>query len=437
MAGKALNLLIIEDSEDDVDLLLWQLVKSGYTLSWTRVETSEEMQAALIRQEWDLIISDYVMPRFSGLEAVRLLKKLQIDIPFIMVSGMEGEDTAVEAMRAGVHDYLLKHELSRLPRAIDRELADAAERRQQRRAERELILLRQAMETMPLGVTIADMEGRIIYTNPAEAAMHGHEVSDLIGKNARTLAPVECWNPDGCDFADRSVYIRESLNIRSDGTIFPVQITSSVVLDVNGSPIGVATICEEITERKRCEERLRFMSTHDGLTGLHNRTYFEEELKRLGRSRLFPISFIMIDVDGLKQINDQKGHRHGDLLLQHAARILSEMFRAEDLVARIGGDEFIVVLPQTGFLAAEKKVERIRSVLAKEHVTDNAVKVSLSLGAATSFEASTLADTIKLADARMYHDKALRRPLPIWTSQRPRTSVNPLSLLLDFRQETA
>lgn len=408
MTGTTLNLLIIEDSEDDAALLLWHLKKCGYAISWERVETAEQLLAVLGTQAWDLIISDFTMPCFSGLDAIRLLKEREIDTPFIMVSGREGEETAVEVMRAGAHDYLLKHQLSRLAPVIDRELADAADRRQRRKAERDLILLRQAIETIPLGVTITDTGGRILYTNPAEAKMHGYEVEQLIGKDSRTLAPKECWSQAGTNFGERGLYNRESLNIRKDGSIFPVQITSSKVYDCDGKPIGVATISEDITERKKAEERLRYMSTHDSLTGLYNRTYYEEELKRLDRSRLLPISVIMIDVDGLKTINDLKGHECGDMLLQEAARILSGTFRSEDMVARIGGDEFIAILPGTGYQAAEKTVNRIKKTLQEERRKDRDVNISLSLGAATSFESGTLAETIKLADARMYHDKASR-----------------------------
>jgi diguanylate cyclase (GGDEF)-like protein/PAS domain S-box-containing protein len=436
MAADRLNLLIIEDSADDAELLLWQLRKSGYTLSWERVETPEKMLVALARQEWDLIISDYAMPRFSGIEAINLLKQQKFDIPFIMISGNAGEDTVVAALQAGADHYLPKSQLSRLAPVIDRELAAAAERRQQRQAERERTLLRQAMEAIPLGVTIADTEGRIIYTNSAGAEMHGYEVAALIGEDVRTLEPKECWSQDGNGFTDCSVSIREGVNVRSDGTTFPVQITAAKVFDARGDQLGVATITEDITERKRSDERLRYMRSHDGLTGLHNRIYFEEELKRLSRSRLFPISFILFDVDGLKKINELKGHGHGDLVLQEAARILAKLFRAEDMIARIGGDEFIAMLPQTSYLAAENKVERIREALEKERSKQGAVNVSLSLGVATSFEAGTLADAIRLADARMYSDKVSRRPLPPWTVQKPRSIFHPSCLLLDFHPET-
>ncbi len=130
-----LRLLIVEDSEDDALLLERELKKNGYELDCERVDTPEEMQSALAAKVWDLVISDFVMPRFSGLGALQILRESAIDIPFIVVSGKIGEETAVEAMRAGAHDYILKGNLARLAPAVEREMVDAEVRRKRRQAE--------------------------------------------------------------------------------------------------------------------------------------------------------------------------------------------------------------------------------------------------------------------------------------------------------------
>src|SRR5881296_3272088 len=122
---KLLKLLVVEDSEDDAELLLLRLRQGGYKVHSERVETAPAMRAALQRERWDMIISDYVMPQFSGLAALAVLKEHGADIPFLIVSGHIGEDTAVAAMKAGAHDYLMKDNLARLMPAVERELSEA------------------------------------------------------------------------------------------------------------------------------------------------------------------------------------------------------------------------------------------------------------------------------------------------------------------------
>lgn len=133
-AGR-LAVLLVEDSENDALLLLRELQRGGYRVDLQRVETREAMLSALGSRKWDLIISDYFLPRFSGLEALAIVREKELDVPFLVVSGKIGEETAVEAMKAGANDYILKGNLFRLVPAIRRELADATERRDRRRAE--------------------------------------------------------------------------------------------------------------------------------------------------------------------------------------------------------------------------------------------------------------------------------------------------------------
>jgi signal transduction histidine kinase len=131
---RSLRVLIVEDSEPDTRLLVRELCRGGYTLTVERVQTADDMRAALTGQSWDIVIADYVMPSFSGLAALSVLKKSGLDIPFIIVSGTIGEETAVEAMRSGAQDFMIKGNLARLLPAIEREVREV-ERRRQRLAE--------------------------------------------------------------------------------------------------------------------------------------------------------------------------------------------------------------------------------------------------------------------------------------------------------------
>jgi len=127
---KLLNILIVEDNEDDCLLVLRELRKGGYEPVFKRVDTAEAMLQALQQRPWDVIVSDYLMPKFSGLAALSILHDMGLDLPFIIVSGNIGEDIAVRAMKAGAHDYIIKGNFTRLIPAIERELRDADVRRE-------------------------------------------------------------------------------------------------------------------------------------------------------------------------------------------------------------------------------------------------------------------------------------------------------------------
>jgi two-component system, OmpR family, sensor histidine kinase VicK len=135
--SKSLRVLVVDDSEDDAILLIRELRRGGHEVNFQRIDTPEAMSSALANDPWDLVISDYTMPSFSGLEALELLQTTAIDIPFIMVSGSIGEETAVNVMKAGAHDYLMKGNLPRLIPSVERELREAEVRRERRRVEEE------------------------------------------------------------------------------------------------------------------------------------------------------------------------------------------------------------------------------------------------------------------------------------------------------------
>ena len=144
-----LNVLIVEDSEEDADLIVLELKRGGFAPFYRRVDTGEQMRIALDEHPWDLVLSDYSMPRFTVTEALDLLQRSGLDVPFVIVSATIGEEAAVEAMRAGAHDYILKHRLGRLVPAIQRELRESAMRRERRNLEEQL---RHAQKLESLGL---------------------------------------------------------------------------------------------------------------------------------------------------------------------------------------------------------------------------------------------------------------------------------------------
>jgi diguanylate cyclase (GGDEF)-like protein/PAS domain S-box-containing protein len=181
----------------------------------------------------------------------------------------------------------------------------------------------------------------------------------------------------------------------------------------NVSPLDksqVLWVARDITERKVVEESLQFQSNHDTLTGLFNRQYYETEILRLQQSRMFPISLMVLDVDGLKWVNDNRGHAAGDDLLRRVAGVLKSAFRPEDLVARMGGDEFVVILPETNRSTAAQVVQRLEAIInVHNSLYPIEQHLGLSIGVATGAQGAKLTEVFKEADEAMYAKKAIRK----------------------------
>src|SRR3954470_13858295 len=199
--SKPLRVLLIEDSDFDATLLLRVLAKGGYQLEHERVETQEQLRTALTRP-WDLVIADYNLPQFNAPAALEMVQETGRDVPFIIVSGAIGETTAVAAMKAGAHDYLMKGNLNRLLPVIERELREAhnrAGRRETAEALRESELrYRLLWETATDAVLLFDRHGIIHFANPAVEEVFGYKPSELSGQEVFKLQPEEIhWSNHG------------------------------------------------------------------------------------------------------------------------------------------------------------------------------------------------------------------------------------------------
>jgi PAS domain S-box-containing protein len=256
-----LRVLVVEDSEDDTYLLERELQRGEFQPSIERVDTHAAMDSALRRHPWDLVISDHSMPGFGSLEALKLLREKQPDVPFIVVSGTIGEKKAVSLMKAGVNDCLNKDELKRLVPSIKRELCEADKRRARRRTEEEqaaLGFLGAIVESSEDAIIGTTLDGVILSWNAGAEAMYGYDASEVKGLSISVLIPP--YRPEELpeNFArikrGERIARTETLRLRKDGATMDVSVTLSPIKDATGKVIGISAIERDIRARKQEEE---------------------------------------------------------------------------------------------------------------------------------------------------------------------------------------
>jgi two-component system, cell cycle sensor histidine kinase and response regulator CckA len=255
-----LRVLLIEDSDDDAELVVRTLRRGGYDLAYARVETAEAMRDALAHHAWDLVVSDYSMPQFSGPAALQLLQAVGMDLPFIIVSGTIGEETAVTAMKAGAHDFLMKGNLTRLIPAVERELREAAERRERRRAEARFAgVLHATVEA----IIAVDQEQRIVLFNASAERIfgytateaHGHPLDILLSPSLIAAHQQYIRTFAAPDSSRRmSERLGEFVGRRKDGSEFPLE-ASIATLSQEGETIFTVFL-QDISVRKQLEAQL-------------------------------------------------------------------------------------------------------------------------------------------------------------------------------------
>ena len=272
MKDQSLRILIVEDSEDDTLLIIRNLKKGGYSPVYERVETTAAMKKALQEKQWDIILCDYKMPEFDAPSAIALLKEANIDIPLIIVSGTMGEETAVECMRLGAQDYIMKGNLFRLCPAIARELKDVEVKNRQKQTEsqREAVLeaLRQSeekyrsiLETIQEGYFEVDFAGNFTFFNDSLCRNLGYSKEELMGMNNRQYTDKE-YSKKLFQAFNKVYNTGEPTEgfdwqiIRKDGTKRYIESSVSLQKDSSGKPAGFRGIARDVTERKQAEEKL-------------------------------------------------------------------------------------------------------------------------------------------------------------------------------------
>ncbi|WP_448191016.1 putative bifunctional diguanylate cyclase/phosphodiesterase [Azospirillum sp. sgz301742] len=349
---KPLRVLLIEDSPDDAELLELELLQGGFAPTIRRVETGAAMREALADAAWDVVLSDYHLPAFGAEAALATLRDSGLDLPFIILSGVVGAEEAVSLMKRGAHDFLDKAALARLVPAIERELGDAGERAEHRRAEERVRVLSLAIEQSPVSVVITDPEGIIGYVNPSFEKAAGYPADEAIGRALdfirREDVGAETYRAMWETVKNGQEWRGEFCNQRRDGQLFWEYATVSPLEDEDGAVTHFVAVKEDITTRRSYEERLLRQANYDELTGLPNRVLMFDRLEQavaVAHRRDALTALLYIDLDRFKTVNESLGHGAGDQLLKEAAARLGDCVRQGETLARTGGDEFVAILP--------------------------------------------------------------------------------------------
>ncbi|WP_016952277.1 bifunctional diguanylate cyclase/phosphodiesterase [Anabaena sp. PCC 7108] len=454
-----LNVLLVEDLETDALLVLHELRRGGFNPIWQRVQTAPELCAALGSCTWDVIISDYRLPGFDAPTALEIAKQSQKDIPFILVSGTIGEVSAVELMKAGVHDYLMKDNLNRLPEAVRRELRDAQVRTERKQAQERLYQTLQELSSFKYAldqsaiVAITDANGVITYANDRFCQISQYNREELVGHTHQIVNSgyhsqeffAQMWQT----ISHGHIWRGEIRNRSKDGSFYWVNSTIVPFLDALGKPFQYLAIRTDITNlhdelrlRKQAEEQLIHNAFHDPLTGLPNRTLLEERLElainRAKRLESYHYAVLFLDLDRFKVINDSLGHLAGDQLLQSIAQKLKTHLRDIDLVARLGGDEFVILLEDIESIEATIKITKriLIDCQTSLMINGNEMFISTSIGIVfATKEYRQAADLLRDADIAMYRAKAQgRNSYKIFDAQMHTQAVNRLTLETDIRK---
>jgi two-component system, cell cycle sensor histidine kinase and response regulator CckA len=266
-----LRLLIVEDSVEDTFLIVRRLQQGGFTVTFERVETATGLRDTLRAQAWDLVISDFSMPGFTGDAALAVFQQAGLDIPFIVVSGAIGEEVAVQLLKAGAHEFVKKDNLVRLVPAVRQELAAAAERRKRLQAQALSEYLASIVESCEDAIIGKTVDGTIVSWNSGAEHLYGYTALEMIGQSVSRLIPP--YRPDELPEVveklkrGESVEDLETVRIRKDGVPIEVSITISPVRGPDGVIMGASSVARDISRRKK-EENERLMLIRDLTTAL-------------------------------------------------------------------------------------------------------------------------------------------------------------------------
>lgn len=433
-APEPLRLLVVEDDASVRNAILALI--TGEAREVRAVDTGAAAVELLAREPVDVVLLDINLPDMTGLEVLRRAREAGLKVMVIVVSGDDSIDSAIAALRLGAHEYIRKpFEPAALQRSVDNALTArrlALENSLMRaRLEHSERLYRSLVDHSPDLIFAVDPEGRFWYVNERFGTLLGYSREELTGAHYSTIVHEDDLARAARVFHERRMGERATRNVELRFKGKPVQDSgpaepASVIVSVSavglygpgaeGTPlarrfVGTYGVARDITARKRAEQIIAFHAYHDALTGLPNRALFLDRLKQAiahARRHQRRLGVLFVDLDRFKLVNDTYGHLKGDLLLQHTAARLRKCLRSTDTLSRIGGDEFLALVPdleaREDALAVAKKI--LHELNQPFFLGDGEFTIGVSIGIAVHPEDGTSEeDLIRNADIAMYHVK--------------------------------
>jgi diguanylate cyclase (GGDEF)-like protein/PAS domain S-box-containing protein len=415
---RLLRVLFVHRDAEVVDNCLEELKKAQFTVSADFALNLAQCGERLRSEAYDVVVAEYPCPSLKGPQALQVLHKELQETPLLFVASAMRSDSIAQLAADGAFDYVERDHVAQLPMAVRQALNEKKLREELEEARKALrhsqSLYRALVDNPAYGIFRCNAEGETIAVNQALASMLGYgSKEELLAANHSTELLASFG--EGSSLVGRSTVAQriEPVEIewkRRDGTSLKARLSGRGAYDDKGNFAGYEIIAVDVTEQRSLEAQLRHQASTDSLTGLANhRRLFEvlhAEICRSDRtSREFAL--VLLDLDGLKEINDRLGHPTGDRALCRLGQILRDCCRSIDTAARHGGDEFALVLPETGMAAATLVARRICDLLARD-AERPALSVSIGI-ASHPKDAETIGTLLYAADRALYAMKDRRQ----------------------------
>jgi len=413
-------LLLVEDNPADVRLLREMFrEQNSLRTELTQVETMREAEKHLAGGAVDIILLDLGLPDTQGLESIRRARAVAPHVPLVVLTALDDESMAAQALQAGVQDYLIKGQID--ARGLLRALRYAVERKSmQEELFQEKELAQVTLNSIGDAVICTDIAGNITFLNLVAVRMTGWSRAEAAGRPMTEVFRVldttsRKITPNPMEMAvrqDRTIHLPSNcILIQRHGSEIPIEDSVAPIHDREGQVTGVVIVFRDVSSTLTMAVQMAHSAHHDFLTGLPNRKLLNDRVGQAiasAQRNMKKVAVLFLDLDGFKHINDSLGHSIGDRLLQSIAKRLVDSVRGSDTVSRQGGDEFVVLLAEVeGLESVATTVTRLLQVGTEPHAIDqHDLHVTACIGVSIYPDDGQDAETlIKNADTAMYQAK--------------------------------